>query len=211
MINEITSMIFQNVLFPAQSDNTNNIIFLALLKAQLMAKYQQQLEQSASGDKDTSDFSYLNIPGRMASLSVSSNNSFTQYDGIIHEKGQKYGIDPALIKAVIKTESGFNPNAVSSSGAIGLMQLMPKTAAGLGVRDPFDPEENIDGGVRYLKAQLDRFNGNLELALAAYNCGPGRIMQLGVTDLNDPEQMKRLPKETQNYISKIKQYLNSMR
>ncbi len=199
----------KNILFPTDTSSRDNIIFLALLKAQL-AQYQQQLEQSVPGSGESHDFSYLNIPGRMASLTVNSKNSFTRYDGLIIEKGQKYGVDPALIKAVIKAESSFNPNAVSRSGAMGLMQLMPQTAAGLGVKDPFDPEQNIDGGVRYLKAQLDRFNGNLELALAAYNSGPGRVAGLGLTDLTDPEQMKKLPKETQNYIRKVKQYLNSM-
>lgn len=131
----------------------------------------------------------------------------TSYDDIIREKCQKYGVSEALVKAVIQAESGFNKNAVSGAGAQGLMQLMPATAAGLGVTDPFDVSQNIDGGVRYLKGQIDRFNGNVKLALAAYNCGPYRVMSLNLDNLDDPVQLLKLPKETQNYVKKICSYL----
>jgi len=83
------------------------------------------------------------------------------------------------------------------------MQLMPATAAGLGVTNSFDPEQNIEGGVKYLKGLMDRFGGNVKLALAAYNCGPGRVERLKLTNLNDPAQLAKLPKETQNYVTKI--------
>jgi soluble lytic murein transglycosylase-like protein len=123
---------------------------------------------------------------------------------LINEASQKYGIPVALIKAVIDTESSFNPSVTSSAGAKGLMQLMDATAQGLGVSDPYDPVQNIDAGVRYLSYQIKRFNGQENMALAAYNAGPGRVQRLGV---NSDEQLMavldKLPLETQRYITKI--------
>ncbi|NGM81788.1 transglycosylase SLT domain-containing protein [Paenibacillus sp. 7124] len=128
----------------------------------------------------------------------------TEYDDLIQAASAKYGVPVDLIKAVIDTESSFNPNVVSSAGAKGLMQLMDGTAEGLGVSDPFDPAQSIDGGVRYLSYQLKRFNGQVNMALAAYNAGPGRVMKLGVsTDDELIGQLDKLPKETQAYIAKI--------
>jgi soluble lytic murein transglycosylase-like protein len=122
------------------------------------------------------------------------------YNDIIENTAQKYNISSALIKAVIKAESDFNPGAVSSAGAMGLMQLMPDTARDLGVKDAFDPRENIDGGVRFLKDMLNKFGGNLELALAAYNAGPGSVVKYGGIPPYE---------ETQNYVKKIISYLKN--
>lgn len=97
---------------------------------------------------------------------------------LFEQAGARYGIDPALLAAVAWTESGFRPDAVSSAGALGLMQIMPGTAAHLGV-DPRDPAQAVDGAARYLRAQLDAFGGDTTLALAAYNAGPGAVRQHG--------------------------------
>jgi hypothetical protein len=96
---------------------------------------------------------------------------------IIQKNAKQHGVDPKLVQAMIRQESGFNPTAVSPKGAMGLMQLMPETAASMGVEDPFDVEQNIKGGIRFLKICLKRFDQNLPLALAAYNAGPGRVVE----------------------------------
>lgn len=115
------------------------------------------------------------------------------YNHVIDRESKKHNIKPSLVKAVIKTESDWDITAVSKKGAIGLMQLMPPTAAEMQV-DPFNPEENIKGGVKYLKYLLDKFNGDLTLALAAYNAGPKKIEKF-----ND---IPPIP-ETQQYVEKI--------
>lgn len=139
-----------------------------------------------------------------SSTAIDGPTTPTAYDHLINEASQKYGVPVALIKAVIDTESSFNPSVTSSAGAKGLMQLMDATAQGLGVSDPYDPVQNIDAGVRYLSYQIKRFNGQENMALAAYNAGPGRVQRLGV---NSDEQLMavldKLPLETQRYITKI--------
>jgi soluble lytic murein transglycosylase-like protein len=103
----------------------------------------------------------------------------TAYDGLIADAAARHGVDPALLKGLIEQESGFDPNAGSPAGARGLCQLMPGTAAGLGVSDPTDPAQAIEGGAKYLRQQLDAFGGDVTKALAAYNAGPGAVQRHG--------------------------------
>lgn len=137
---------------------------------------------------------------------AAQSGGLTSYSSLIASAAAAYGMDPNLLKAVAKAESNFDSTLVSSAGAIGVMQLMPATAVGLGVDDPYDPQQNIDGGARYLKGQLERFEGDLMMALAAYNAGPGTLNKRSITDLTDEEQYARLPKETQAYIKRVLDY-----
>ena len=123
-------------------------------------------------------------------------------DEIISVVSEKYNIDSDFIKAIIKQESGFNTRATSKKGAMGLMQLMPKTAESLGILDAYNPSDNIEGGVKYLKGLLDRFDNNQELALAAYNAGPNAVKKYGGV----PPY-----KETQNYVKAIMDTYNKVK
>ncbi len=122
------------------------------------------------------------------------------YEGIISQASKRFGVSPFLIKAVIKAESDFDDQAVSKKGAQGLMQLMPKTADSLDVEDPFNPEENIFGGVLYLSRLLKRFNNNKQLALAAYNAGPSTV-----------ESHQGIPPfpETRGFVKRVMAYYQS--
>jgi soluble lytic murein transglycosylase-like protein len=102
-----------------------------------------------------------------------------KFAATIANAAKRHELDPALLSAVVGQESGFHPRAVSGAGAMGLMQLMPETARALGVRDPFDPAQNVDGGAKYLRGLIDRFHGRLDFALAAYNAGPGTVDKFG--------------------------------
>lgn len=124
----------------------------------------------------------------------SSAPSKSQILGMINKISRDNGVDEKLVQALIKQESGFNPNAKSKVGAIGLMQLMPSTAKALGVKDPYNAAQNVEGGVKYLKSMLQKYNGNVILALAAYNAGPNAV-----------DKYSGVPpyKETQNYVRNI--------
>ena len=124
-------------------------------------------------------------------------NPSERYDAIIHRASEKYKVGFALIKAVVRAESNFNPSLVSTAGACGLMQLMRDTASEMGVREIFDPDQNIDGGSRYLRTLLDRYDGDLILTLAAYNAGPGAVLDYG--------GVPPYP-ETEHYVDKVLEY-----
>jgi soluble lytic murein transglycosylase-like protein len=158
-----------------------SLLFTAL--ALLPHQFRHNVLKSASGPRVTTSIdSFEPMSPREA------------YNDIIHEAALTYAVDPALIRSVMQAESGFDPAAVSRTGAAGLMQLMPDLAAELGVEHVFDPRENIMAGARYLRQLLDRHHGNVKLTIASYNAGPGAVDRYG-----------RVPpfKETQNYVKRV--------
>lgn len=128
--------------------------------------------------------------------SVNMDDIYSAVDKYCNE----YGVDKNLVLAIIKQESNFNPNAVSSAGAKGLMQIMDFNLEAYNVNNPFDINENIEAGVKHIKSYLDMYDGNVEMALMAYNAGPGTVQRRGVTSLSD---LYKMPEETQNYVANI--------
>ncbi|MGL4913734.1 MAG: lytic transglycosylase domain-containing protein [Romboutsia sp.] len=124
-------------------------------------------------------------------------------DLAITKSSKEHGVDENLIRSIVKVESNFNPNCVSSAGAKGLMQLMPENCKEYGIKDPFNIEENIDGGTRHIKDYLNKYNGDVQMALMAYNGGPTRMARRGVESIED---IYKMPKETQNYVPKVMKY-----
>ena len=172
MYNEIFNAKFQSVIMD--------------LITQLMEKANQQSAAGTAGNQSATGYALSAQNGDFAAL--------------VDQASQRYDIDPDLVHAVIQTESNYNPTAVSSAGAMGLMQLMPGTAQGLGVDNPFNPVENIEGGVRLLSNLLKRYDGNVQLALAAYNAGPGAV-----------DRYNGVPPyaETQTYVQRVINRWNS--
>jgi soluble lytic murein transglycosylase-like protein len=138
-----------------------------------------------SNPEDTARTSFLRSNGPISQQDV---------DAAIEQAAARHNVDPNLVRSVIKVESNFNPNAVSRKGAMGLMQLMPSTARSLHVTNPFDPQQNVDAGVRHLKKLLESYGGNIKLSLAAYNAGAGAVAR-----------SSGVPRfaETQNYVRRI--------
>ncbi len=216
--------LLRNSLQETGSSQTSGAAIPALTKDQvalLVKNIQTQMNRQLfnmvfNGGEQINDFPSRLLPDYASQLKTSSmeasknrqvppknnvNSSRLNLDCLIEKAARKYEVDPDLIRSVIKTESNFDPRATSPKGAMGLMQLMPETARDLGVKNAYDPEENIMGGTSYLKTLLDRYNGKVDLALAAYNWGMGNLER----------NHRHLPQETIGYIDRVNSYLKNMK
>ncbi len=170
------------------------------------ALFQAALGGGANSSQVFNDQGQVKMPGTVqangyqgAFAPHTKDENVGSIDKLIYSMAQKYGVDPTLIQQVVKAESGFNTKATSQSGAMGLMQLMPGTAASYGVDNAYDATQNLDGGTHFLKDLIERFQGNIPMSLAAYNAGPGAV-----------DKYQGIPpyKETQAYVQKIMAGLN---
>lgn len=193
--------------------NTANIILAASLALALVSFEARTIYTGAAVSGDALDISSeeaeeilsrlapdAGLIGRLAQAVArrpSPQATLSKYDQFIQAVAARNGVSPALVKAVIHAESGFDPYAVSPKGAIGLMQVMPSTADLVGIDNPFNPQENIQAGVKYLKGLLKMFDGNEHLAVAAYNTGPGKVKRYGGV----PPY-----KETKTYVERVMMY-----
>ena len=192
----------------AQTLSKDQIIALIHeIRAQMDAQWMRTLSPDGNEEEGLPLMDRFVLPGIEASKnrrSAPNHDDFTgqaSLDAVITDAARTHGVDEALVKSVIKAESDFNPNCTSPKGAMGLMQLMPETARELGVQNGYDPVENIGAGTRYLKMLLNRYDGNIPLALAAYNWGMGNLEKR-------PGQM---PAETRRYVDQVARHYTALK
>jgi len=193
---KINSPSFEKVLQATTKSNFGTLLLDPKLKQVNASIISQNIQQSLDGIKSAQVDNTKNVlrDAVAAQTNISQPASKSQILNVVSQISKKHGVDEKLVRALIKQESGFNPKAKSKAGAMGLMQLMPATAKKMGVKDPYNTVQNVEGGVKYLKSMLNKYNGNVILALAAYNAGPGAV-----------DKYSGVPpyKETQNYVKSI--------
>ncbi len=193
---KINSPSFEKVLQATTRSNFGTLLLDPKLKQVQASIVNQNIQQSVGNIQATKQITGNTAiqEALAAQTNIQQPASKAQIMNVVSQISKKHGVDEKLVKALIKQESGFNPKAKSKSGAMGLMQLMPSTAKNLGVKDPYNTVQNVEGGVKYLKSMLNRYNGNVILALAAYNAGPGAV-----------DKYSGVPpyKETQKYVKNI--------
>lgn len=197
---------------PTVASASEDVLFAEVLQEQVASEQRvisaQEIEFRLDGTNrwsflqgDSQDHTYHSYPPTSGKDHKIAEQTILEK---ISRMARSHGVDEDLIREVVRAESNFNPHAVSRAGAKGLMQLMDRTAQAMHVRNIYDPDENLAGGTKYLKSLLERFDGNVGVALAAYNAGPTRVSKLGIT--NDEELKEKfalLPQETQRYVEKI--------
>lgn len=185
--NKINSPSFEKVLQSTTKSNFGTLLLDPQLKNVNANIIKESPQVSLNRALEEAAALQSNIP-------IHKTSTKSQVLNVVNQISKKYDVDEKLVQALIKQESGFNPKAKSKSGAMGLMQLMPSTAKNLGVQDPYNMVQNVEGGVKYLKSMLNKYNGNVILALAAYNAGPNAV-----------DKYSGVPpyKETQNYVRSI--------
>lgn len=196
------------------------IVYQAMIDSMTDASSESGLAALLSGTNESDGQNYEELSSLLSNgLTYNSNTNrvnTSTYTGsdtnmneiydAVNKYSKEYGVDSKLVLSIIKTESNFNPTVVSSAGAQGLMQLMPENSKAKGVSNPFDIEQNIKGGIELFKGYLNSYGGNVEMALMAYNGGPGTMQRRGVTSASD---LYKMPEETQNYIPKVMNYYST--
>ena len=206
-LNDLSSLSSLGSVLGTSSNSSSSSSAFNIMLTSLLSAITEAEKVSLEGILSTYNSSVL------SSGSTSINNYITadvsnltvdeRIENAVELYSNQHGVDSNLVKAIIKVESNFDPNVVSSAGAKGLMQLMPENCKALGVEDPFNIEQNIEGGVKHIKEYIDRYDGDIEMALMAYNGGPTRMMNRGVTSIDD---IYKMPKETPNYVPKVMSY-----